>query len=52
MGKGAAGQKVELKYEAKYVRKWMEVGNTVQGTVTYRTVEQAMQYEVLYTRPV
>jgi hypothetical protein len=37
------GQKEELKYGVKYVRNWMEVGNTVQGTVTYRTVEQAMQ---------
>jgi len=43
MGKGAAGPDRRLKYEVKYMRKWTEVENTVQGTVTYRTAEEAMQ---------
>jgi hypothetical protein len=44
MGKGGAAETERReKYEVKYVRKWMGVENTVQGTVTYRTVEAAMQ---------
>jgi hypothetical protein len=35
LGKWAA----ETERGEKYVRKWMEVENTVQGTVTYRTAK-------------
>jgi hypothetical protein len=39
MGMGATGTERRVKYEVKYMRKWMEVENTVQGTVTYITVK-------------
>jgi hypothetical protein len=43
MGKGAARPERREKYEVKYMRKWMEVENRVQGIVTYRRAEKAMQ---------
>jgi hypothetical protein len=43
LGKEAAGTERRGKYEVKYVRKWMEFENTVQGTVIHKKAEEAMQ---------
>jgi hypothetical protein len=42
-GEGGSRERKKRKTEVKYVRKWMEVENTVQGTIKHRKAEEAMQ---------